>query len=195
MIDRTFILAGQSIFTIEPSPEYILAHSKSRPLPGGKIIPKCKPHYTYRIRKPDKADSTSNYFIDLLIGPQNEADYKYLAMLITATGSIFAGRNYPTTKETYGFRILARVLAAIWEGKTDKIIEAGWNVHHVGKCGRCGRTLTTPESVESGIGPECRKNVSAFNQAGMAAARVLYGRKQGVSVLPPMTSEERKLIT
>jgi hypothetical protein len=28
-------------------------------------------------------------------------------------------------------------------------------VHHEGRCGRCGRTLTVPESIESGFGPEC----------------------------------------
>lgn len=159
MIDRNFILAGHAIFTIEPSPEYVLAHSKVRKIPCGqttRIITGCKPHYTYRIMR-GKGESSDKYFVELLKGPQNEADYKYLAMLITATGSIFAGKNYPTTKETYGFIVLARVLTAIWEGRSAAITAAGWKVHHVGQCGRCRRTLTTPESVECGIGPECRK--------------------------------------
>ena len=30
-------------------------------------------------------------------------------------------------------------------------------VYHVGKCGRCGRKLTTPESILTGLGPECSK--------------------------------------
>ena len=30
-------------------------------------------------------------------------------------------------------------------------------VYHVGKCGRCGRTLSTPESILTGLGPECSK--------------------------------------
>lgn len=29
------------------------------------------------------------------------------------------------------------------------------NVYHFGKCGKCGRTLTVPESIKSGIGPFC----------------------------------------
>jgi hypothetical protein len=28
-------------------------------------------------------------------------------------------------------------------------------VWHEGRCGRCGRKLTVPESIESGFGPEC----------------------------------------
>ncbi len=30
-------------------------------------------------------------------------------------------------------------------------------LHHVGKCCRCGRKLTTPESIALGLGPECIK--------------------------------------
>ena len=30
-------------------------------------------------------------------------------------------------------------------------------VMHSGRCGRCGRSLTHPDSVHSGIGPECKK--------------------------------------
>jgi hypothetical protein len=32
-------------------------------------------------------------------------------------------------------------------------------VHHEGRCGRCGRALTVPESIESGFGPECINHV------------------------------------
>lgn len=31
----------------------------------------------------------------------------------------------------------------------------GVDVLHSGRCGRCGRTLTTPDSIERGLGPEC----------------------------------------
>ena len=30
-------------------------------------------------------------------------------------------------------------------------------VYHEGRCGRCGRPLTHPESIKSGIGPECKQ--------------------------------------
>jgi hypothetical protein len=33
-------------------------------------------------------------------------------------------------------------------------------VHHENHCGRCGRTLTVPESVERGIGPDCLAKMS-----------------------------------
>ena len=33
--------------------------------------------------------------------------------------------------------------------------ENSFTVHHEGKCGCCGRSLTVPESIKRGIGPEC----------------------------------------
>lgn len=35
-------------------------------------------------------------------------------------------------------------------------------VLHVGKCARCGRKLTNPDSIHSGLGPECVKKVRAI---------------------------------
>jgi hypothetical protein len=55
------------------------------------------------------------------------------------------------------------VLTVAWiaskiQHHADVLLEQGewW---HEGICGRCGRRLTVPESIESGFGPECRKAV------------------------------------
>lgn len=32
-------------------------------------------------------------------------------------------------------------------------------IWHEGKCGRCGRRLTVPESIDTGFGPECSKMI------------------------------------
>ena len=33
-------------------------------------------------------------------------------------------------------------------------------VYHSGKCGKCGKRLTVPESIDSGFGPECFKMIA-----------------------------------
>jgi hypothetical protein len=38
-------------------------------------------------------------------------------------------------------------------------------LHHCGKCGRCGRKLTHPESIKSGIGPECARIIGSEGAA------------------------------
>ena len=57
--------------------------------------------------------------------------------------------------DAFSFRLLNRVLARIWDDGLGAVEAAGYKVHHEGKCGRCGRKLTTPESCLRGIGPEC----------------------------------------
>ena len=32
-------------------------------------------------------------------------------------------------------------------------------VYHVGKCGKCGKKLTTPESILTGLGPTCSNKI------------------------------------
>ena len=46
-------------------------------------------------------------------------------------------------------------MANIFCEEPDNITEAGFDVHHEGKCGKCGRPLTVPESVKTGLGPIC----------------------------------------
>lgn len=38
-------------------------------------------------------------------------------------------------------------------------LPASVQVHHLGKCGRCGRTLKDAESIKLGLGPECAKKL------------------------------------
>lgn len=49
------------------------------------------------------------------------------------------------------------VLGKCWFGKTAGQDLPECEVWHEGRCGRCGRKLTVPESIETGIGPDCAK--------------------------------------
>lgn len=51
-----------------------------------------------------------------------------------------------------------KVFSWIWKNVIHhEYLTENINVYHHGICCKCGRKLTTPESLESGIGPECRK--------------------------------------
>lgn len=108
-------------------------------------------HYTYKVAHKKDGDVS---FVSLLVGPSNETDYRYLGLLPdndttrlrgVGRGKSCAGPDAPSAK---AFQYL---LDFIW-GKTKG---EGLEVWHEGRCGRCGRKLTVPESIESGIGPEC----------------------------------------
>ncbi len=102
--------------------------------------------FTYKIRS--KGDIC---FVSLLSGPDNLNDYSYIGY-IRRGQFIYGGLKARVS------RIAPSVKAFTWF----------WNhideptpiqVYHEGRCGRCGRVLTVPESIESGFGPECEGRV------------------------------------
>jgi len=105
-------------------------------------------HRTFAIRTERWTDEPARV-VSLLDGPDNESDYTGFGF-IQPDGSIRvwlskrSGTSRPSTWEQYA-RILESPQA--FEGLCEYHLEA--------RCRRCGRTLTTPESIESGIGPVC----------------------------------------
>lgn len=109
-------------------------------------------HYTYKVRQKDNEDGTKTpFFVSVLNGPDNYANYKYIGMVNAETRDrIDAGRK--------GDRAAPAFLAFDWalaHLTTRKAIPDTLTIQHEGKCCRCGRKLTHPESIASGIGPDC----------------------------------------
>lgn len=101
--------------------------------------------FTFKIRKPNK---NTPHFVKVLTGSNNEEDYTFL-------GTIFESENYRhgrrsrINKEAQS----AKVFNWVWSHLDN--LPQQIEIHHEGRCGRCGRKLTVPESIESGFGPEC----------------------------------------
>ena len=147
MITKQFILAGKAVFTVEIPASY----GSERGLKG---------HYTFKVcHKEASAQYPEAWFVNLLTGPDNTSDYTYFGMLRPADGQLDLTAKSHHTESSKLVAVLRRVLARVWAGEQDAITAAGFNLHHEGKCCRCGRILTTPESVTSGIGPECAKKL------------------------------------
>ena len=108
--------------------------------------------YTYRITRsdPDLQDRTV-LFISLLTGSDNTADYTYLGLLDEPSGQVRLTRKSRYTVDSVPVRALGWACRRLWQGRS---IEPA-RLFHVGSCGRCGRALTVPASIESGFGPEC----------------------------------------
>lgn len=125
---KTFVTAGDAIFTI--------------------INSSTGAHLTYRVSKMDKRDG---FFVKVLTGPSNENDYSYLGCIWTDNNKFVHGRkslleqDCPSVK---GFRWF-------WKHLSQGRIKDPCEFWHKGRCGRCGRTLTVPSSIASGLGPVC----------------------------------------
>ena len=109
-------------------------------------------HYTFKIRQPKGENKP--FFVSLLTGPQNDSDYTYLGIYNPKQQNVCLTKKSRYTDESTPVKVIRwaiRIIAGC------KDIPAGYTIQHEGRCCRCGRTLTTPESIEMGIGPECAK--------------------------------------
>lgn len=110
------------------------------------------PHYTYKIIR--CKDNDNLYFIHSLRGPDNENDYTYIGCYYDDSEYFHVAKKYansPSYTWPNSARLMLYVLKNL-EHKPDSL-----KIYHEGRCARCGRKLTTPESITSGFGPECIK--------------------------------------
>jgi hypothetical protein len=130
---RAFILAGDARFT------FVSAKTGQR--------------YTYRVTQPKDGVP---HFVKVLTGPDNETAYTFL-------GTIFESATYRHGRRS---RIgqdasSAKAFAWAWGNIARGILPESLEVWHEGRCCCCGRALTTPESIASGIGPVCAAKSAA----------------------------------
>jgi hypothetical protein len=122
--------------------------------------------YTFKLVAPRaekealKAGKCDHFNVSFLFGQDNVNDYRYLGQVRGNKFSLTpASRNAGYNEQTpayiafqYAFsKLVADIPPA----------DAKFEVWHEGKCGRCGRKLTVPESISTGFGPECVTMVSA----------------------------------
>lgn len=146
---RNYIFAGDAVFTL--------------------VSLKTGMRFTYKARakKADVVEAdrlTANgreveegfvcYFVNLLRGPDNTADFAYLGVLRQP------GRFFTTAKSQVS-RHAAAWKALVWfldQMKGERaVLGVSVEFWHSGRCGRCGRLLSVPKSVADGIGPECAR--------------------------------------
>ena len=123
---------------------------------GGNALFTCRNtktsnRFTFKVTKHKKEDI---FFVKVLTNPDV---YQFI-------GSIKRGSNYKHSVKSkisdnaQSVKVFSYLLEKLNSNTLPEFIE----IWHEGRCGRCGRTLTVPESIESGFGPECvkRKNKS-----------------------------------
>lgn len=107
--------------------------------------------FTYLIdRVNDKGYKNSPHFVSVLTGIDYDGGFTYL-------GCIFYETNYRHGRASKINLTApsARAFTYVWSHLTAGRMPPNCDIYHEGTCGRCGRSLTVPASIERGLGPEC----------------------------------------
>ena len=107
---------------------------------------------TVRFRRPNDKDGNpfKSVMVDLMTGSDNEESFSFIGTLNGDTVRISPKQRTNLQKAQLAGTILNWTIAhaAADDLRTVRVL-------HSGSCGRCGRKLTVPESIDTGLGPEC----------------------------------------
>jgi hypothetical protein len=103
--------------------------------------------FTFKVKK-HKTDNV--HFVKVLTNPDV---YQFIGSIIDS--SFRHSKKSKISTNAQSVQVFAYIFKKLVENKLPEFIE----IWHNGKCGRCGRALTVPSSIETGFGPECFKNI------------------------------------
>lgn len=133
-----FLWAGNATFTL------ISRQSRTR--------------FTYKITKPEwelkkPKEEQVLFYAAVLNGPDNIYNYLYLGQVN------IVDQSFRTTSGSKVSKSAPSMIAFEWFirnlFRNPIVLFSKAEIYHEGRCGRCGRKLTVPESIASGFGPEC----------------------------------------
>ena len=103
--------------------------------------------FTFKVKQ--KKDSNL-FFVSVLTNPDT---YTYIGTVIN--GQFKHGKKSKITKDAQSVRVFDYVFNNLVSNSLPNFVE----VWHEGRCGKCGKTLTVPNSIANGLGPECIKTL------------------------------------
>jgi Family of unknown function (DUF6011) len=117
--------------------------------------------FTYRItRAPEnKRFPLPAYFVSVLTGPDNETNYRFFGTMRGAYNLLYRYSDKAKVSET-----APSVKAFAWffdRVFLQGVVPAELEIWHEGRCSRCHKPLTDPESIRRGLGPICAEKLAA----------------------------------
>lgn len=141
-ITADFVTAGEAIFTVQN--------------PAGE-------HYTYQVSRCESEQYGETFFVRVLTGPDNTSDYTYLGVLDRRTGDVRLTGKSRLTEDARPVKVIRWAMRKVWAASRGNdgaaSLPEGYRIRHDGRCGRCGKTLTHPRSLTTGLGPECEREI------------------------------------
>lgn len=143
---RDYILQRKSIFTVESTKD-----------------PDSPERRTYMFKQQTRLDDYRHEYlvnvwnIYLLYGPDNTKDYKWIGVY-DQNKNIMSFNPSPKA-EGYACKMIMLFMSILLT--TDEWPET-CRFYRSTRCCRCGRRLTTPESIATGYGPHCYRETNLY---------------------------------
>ena len=138
---RAFLLAGHAKFTLVSK------------------VTGARKTFEVKYAKPTEK-FPEGWMVSLLVGPDNGSDYRYIGIIRKLDTKIPTNvMTFVRNRQQFAPEACAAVewfLRLVNVDKND-VFNAQAEFWHSGFCARCGRELTDPESIASGLGPVCRE--------------------------------------
>jgi hypothetical protein len=112
------------------------------------INTKTENRFTFKIKR---AKDSNLFFVSVLTGPDV---YTYIGTCLE--GDFKHGKKSQISEDAQSVKVFDYVLTKLKINTLPDFVE----VWHEGFCGKCGKRLTVPNSIEIGIGPDCIKKLS-----------------------------------
>lgn len=132
-----FVLGGNATFTL--------------------VSEKTGARFTYKAARPEGDDAERPVFFKVLTGDNNESDYSFLGTVFPRSGKPWEVRRSAKSRVSAD-AASAKALRYFVHHLNRGAVAPSLQFWHEGRCCRCGRKLTVPESIAKGIGPECEKH-------------------------------------
>lgn len=111
-----------------------------------------KSHRTVSVKTAKKGSLKGSRIISLFVGTDNTRDYEGYGFVTAAHEGSDTVKIWNSKRNSARqFEIISAVFAKLAQGGEI----AGYTIEESRSCVACNRKLTSPESVLSGIGPEC----------------------------------------
>lgn len=131
-----YVTAGRATFTLSVA----YSHETQR--------------YTYKVQQDQS--NPRRFFVKVLYGPDNLEDYRYIGLFYDDTLVLRTTRASIVKQVDERIKVFNTLLDEICDrANLDRCV---LDIYKSKRCARCGRLLTTPDSIQLGLGPECRNH-------------------------------------
>ena len=136
---------------VRPEPEPVRPESR---IPNGLYTLQFPDgsHRTFRIytKKQDAKFAPGKRIFAILIGPDNTADFEGVGFVDDSGIHVWRSKKGSAVKPSK----IEEYAGLVWKLADGEVID-GYELSISKRCLRCNRELTTPESIDREIGPEC----------------------------------------